>query len=169
MISIVRLDERLIHGQIGVAWASKMGTDTLVVVNDKAANNPISKKTLLAAAPRNNKTVVKTMQEALPILNDPRVETKNIFVIVGNWEDLYQIITEVNGIHYVNIGNYGRLTLENPGYKRNTFGTDLFLDETEYPKALKVAEKAVEKEIRCEVQTVPENKAVSLLDVLKKE
>lgn len=163
MIAIVRLDERLIHGQIGVAWASRMGTDTVVVCNDKAAGNPLSKSTLLAAAPRNNKTVVKTMEQAIQILNDPRCETKKIFVIVGNWDDLYTIATKVPGVNYLNIGNFGRMAEGHPGLKRKAYSSDIFLDETEVEKARKVASLG----LRCECQTIPENNPVPLAELLK--
>ena len=163
MITIVRLDERLIHGQIGVAWASRMGTDTLIVANDKAAANPLSKQTLLAAAPRNNKTVVKSMQEAIAILNDPRCETKKIFVIVGTWDDLYTLAVQVPGIHYLNIGNYGRMAPVNPGKVRHAYTADLFLDETEVETAKKIAALP----LRVECQTIPEHTAVPLSDLCK--
>ncbi|MCH1942314.1 PTS system mannose/fructose/N-acetylgalactosamine-transporter subunit IIB [Holdemania massiliensis] len=162
MITIVRLDERLIHGQIGVAWASRMGTDTVVVVNDKAASNPLSKQTLLAAAPRNNKTVVKTVDQAIQILNDPRCETKKIFVIVGNWDDLYTIATRVPDVTYLNIGNYGRMAPSNPGLTRQAYSADIFLDEIEIEKVKKI----MALPLRCECQTIPENPAVPLADLL---
>lgn len=162
MITIVRLDERLIHGQIGVAWASRMGTDTVIVGNDKAASNPLSKQTLLAAAPRNNKTVVKTMEQAVNILNDPRCETKKIFVIVGNWDDLYMIATQVPGVTYLNIGNYGRMAPINSGLTRHAYSSDIFLDEIEVEKAKKIAALP----LRCECQTIPENTPVPLAELL---
>ncbi len=38
-IALVRLDERLIHGQVAVAWTRVTGADQLVVISDEAAND----------------------------------------------------------------------------------------------------------------------------------
>ena len=39
MISMIRLDERLIHGQVAVVWSRYLGVDRIVVANDEILNN----------------------------------------------------------------------------------------------------------------------------------
>lgn len=35
MIKVLRVDDRLLHGQVAVAWTSYYKVDTIVVANDK--------------------------------------------------------------------------------------------------------------------------------------
>ena len=41
MIKAIRIDERLIHGQVAVAWSTTLGVDSILVANDKAASDEI--------------------------------------------------------------------------------------------------------------------------------
>lgn len=50
----MRIDNRLIHGQVTVTWASSLNADHMVVCNDKVAVDPIQKVMLPAAARREN-------------------------------------------------------------------------------------------------------------------
>ena len=50
MITLLRLDERLIHGQIAIKWSRHTGVDHIVVISDNAAANPIIQKSLMMAA-----------------------------------------------------------------------------------------------------------------------
>lgn len=34
MIKMLRLDERLIHGQVAFAWTNSLGADCIFVIND---------------------------------------------------------------------------------------------------------------------------------------
>ena len=40
MIKLLRIDDRLIHGQVAVYWVNATGADTIVIANDKHASNP---------------------------------------------------------------------------------------------------------------------------------
>ena len=46
MIKMLRIDDRLIHGQIAVVWSKELGVDRIVVANDKVAVNDVQKATL---------------------------------------------------------------------------------------------------------------------------
>ena len=41
MIKLLRVDDRLIHGQVAVSWTSYLGADTIVVANDKAITDKL--------------------------------------------------------------------------------------------------------------------------------
>lgn len=38
-ILMTRIDNRLIHGQVGVTWTSALGANLILVANDNAAND----------------------------------------------------------------------------------------------------------------------------------
>ena len=50
-IMLTRIDNRLVHGQVGVAWASSLGGCNLIVVaDDIAAKDPVRQKTQAAVS-----------------------------------------------------------------------------------------------------------------------
>ena len=115
MIKLFRIDERLIHGQIAIKWSRHTGVDSIVVANDNAASNVMIQKSLKMAAPPGVKTVIKTIDDAVKTLNDPRCEPLKVLVLVNNPEDAVEMVTQVSGVPFVNIGNYGRVAPKKPG------------------------------------------------------
>ncbi len=109
MISLVRLDERLIHGQVAIKWSRHTGVDRIVVIDEKAANNGIIQKSLMMAAPNTVKVAIKSVDAGIKLLQDPRCEAMKILIIVSNINDLNKVLESVKGIPLVNIGNYGRV------------------------------------------------------------
>lgn len=43
MIKLFRIDERLIHGQIAIKWSRHTGVDSIVVANNNAAANAMTR------------------------------------------------------------------------------------------------------------------------------
>ncbi len=43
-IKNIRIDDRLIHGQVATMWSNKLGVTRLMVVNDAVANNSVQNK-----------------------------------------------------------------------------------------------------------------------------
>ena len=57
-ITVFRIDERLIHGQIVTAWLQYADAKQIVVVDDNAAKNTKKKKLLRMATPKDIKLQV---------------------------------------------------------------------------------------------------------------
>ena len=49
-VSLVRIDDRMIHGLITTRWAKEVPCDGIIAVNDKAHDNPILKEAYKSAA-----------------------------------------------------------------------------------------------------------------------
>ena len=158
MIKLFRIDERLIHGQIAVKWSRHTDVDHIVVANDGAAANEIMKKTLLMAAPAGIKTAIKSVKDAMTLLNDPRCDAFKILVLVNSPEDALQLVKNVSGIPYVNVGNYGRVAPAKPGMARTRYGNNIYCDEAE----VDAFKELLHSGLRCIYQTTPENPAEDL-------
>lgn len=48
-ISFLRIDDRIIHGQIVIRWSKEYPCDGIIAINDKAATNPVLKAALKSA------------------------------------------------------------------------------------------------------------------------
>ena len=53
-IELIRVDNRLVHGQVGVTWANALNIDTIVVVDDETAINVFSQKMMKTIAKASN-------------------------------------------------------------------------------------------------------------------
>ena len=162
MIVMVRLDERLIHGQVAIKWSQHTGVDRIVVADDEAAANPLIQKSLMMAAPATAKTAIKSVEASIELLKNPKAADHKILVIVSNPSSLLKVVTEVPGIPLVNIGNYGRVASKEDGEPRKTYRKNLYAYESEAMELRKVAETG----IKCNYQTVPDDTPEDLLNVL---
>lgn len=109
MIKMLRIDERLVHGQVALIWSRQLGVNRIIVVNDKAANDPIQTASLKMATPDTMKAIVLTREKAKVLFADPRVQALDVLIVVNNPQDA-RFVTEIaSGIPRVNIGNFGRV------------------------------------------------------------
>ena len=161
MIKLLRIDERLIHGQVANQWARQLAVDAIVVANDKAATNDLIKTSLKMAAPQGMKVVIKKVDDAIAQLNDPRAKNLSIFVVVDNPYDCLKIVENVAGIPYVNVGNFGRVGYEKANRKQ--FSSSLYANEDEVAAFKKIMETGVE----CEVRMLTTDSKVLLSSLIK--
>ncbi len=162
MIKLLRLDERMIHGQVAIKWSRHTGVDRIVVVNDEAANNSIIHKSLMMAAPATVKVAIKSVEAGIKLLQDPRCANLKILVIVSNPDDLLAVVSKVEDIPVVNVGNYGRIASNQGDEPRKTYRSNLYA----YPSEVAVLKKVIETGVDCNYQTTPEDNPESLKNVL---
>lgn len=110
MILTLRVDERLIHGQIIATWLKTLEVTNIVVANDKVAEDEVVQKALKMALPAGQKCLIKSIEDAVRILNDPRGKALRILAITANPQDALKLVQRVKGIPEVNIANYGTMT-----------------------------------------------------------
>ena len=163
MINLIRMDERLIHGQIATKWSRYTEVTHIVVADDEAANNKIIQKSLMMAAPSHLKTTVRTVDSAIGLLNDERSKPLRMLVLVKNPWNMNRILEAVPGIQKVNIGNYGRVEPEHAGHPRKRYGDNLYIDDVELPEFQKIASH----EGHVFYQTMPEEPVQDLKKLLE--
>jgi mannose/fructose/sorbose-specific phosphotransferase system IIB component len=66
-IQLVRIDDRLIHGQVVVGWVKALDIQCLVVVNDAIAANPTRRSLMELAVPQGLQVRFETLQGAAGI------------------------------------------------------------------------------------------------------
>ena len=58
MISMLRVDDRLIHGQVAVMWSKQLAVTRIIVANDEIAANELQASALKMAAPAGVKAAI---------------------------------------------------------------------------------------------------------------
>lgn len=162
MIKLVRLDERMIHGQVAIKWSRHLGVDRIIVANDDAAKSPLIQKSLMMAAPPTCKTAIKTVEDSVKLVNDPRAEGLKILLIVSRPEDLLTVVNSVKGIPCINVGNYGRIAPKHGLEQRKTYASNLYA----YDDEVEIFKKVLDAGIETIYQTTPENVPENLSKVL---
>lgn len=109
MIKMMRVDDRLIHGQVAVMWSKELGIQRIIVASDTIAANDIQVSALKMAAPAGVKAAILPIDKAVEILSDPRAQEMKILVISNNPEDLLKVAEKIEERPVLNVANYGRI------------------------------------------------------------
>jgi len=104
MIKLIRIDDRLLHGQVAFTWTPALGADCIVVANDKVAKDEFLKMTLNLAKPASAKLLIKSLADTVIFLNDPRSQSLKILVIINSVKDASILADEVSEIKSINFG-----------------------------------------------------------------
>lgn len=107
-ITALRVGDRLIHGQVAMTWTKQLAVQGIVVANDEAANDNTQKMALKMAVPGGIKSLIKPVDEAIRILNNPKASRMRILVLTRTVKDALKIRQSVGEIGFLNVGNTGR-------------------------------------------------------------
>lgn len=101
----VRMDNRLIHGQILVSWNSQMPIDHLIVTNDVVAKDNLQQTLLKAVTPIGSKVSVLTIEDCVNYCKSPESEKEKIFIIAKYPEDGLALVKGGLEMPVLNLGN----------------------------------------------------------------
>lgn len=164
MITQIRVDDRLIHGQVAVVWTKELNAPLLVVANDEAANNEVMQMTLKMAVPNGMKLLIRKVDDAINVFNDPRGKDKRMFVIVNSVSDANKIAQNVEDLETVNVANAGRFDKSDPKSKTMIFPS-VQLNPEELAAAKELAQLT---QVNSYNQVLPSNPQLSLKDAVAK-
>ncbi|MCL4424954.1 MAG: PTS sugar transporter subunit IIB [Firmicutes bacterium] len=68
--ALVRVDDRLIHGQVMAVWAKGLSAERIVIVDDGVAQDPFLQKVMRLAAPPHIKVEIWGMLNAPKVLRE---------------------------------------------------------------------------------------------------
>jgi PTS system N-acetylgalactosamine-specific IIB component len=103
-IVMVRVDNRLIHGQVATQWTSTVGANLLLVANDDVAKSKMRQNLMNMAAPQGVATRYFSIQKTIDVIHKaaPR---QHIMIIVETPEDALRLVEGGVPIKKLNIGN----------------------------------------------------------------
>lgn len=104
-IKDVRVDERLVHGQVATMWTNKLGVDRIMVVGDDIVKSPIQKKALRTAVPSGVHLSILTVKGAARRINSGKYDGQKVFLIVKDPHVLTELSKLQVRLPEVNVGN----------------------------------------------------------------
>lgn len=103
-IELVRIDDRLIHGQVVMAWSKAVAVKRMVVIDDKVATDVIRKMLLETVAPPGVKVSVFTVSEGIQTLQNKKFGNEKLLLLCTNPMTIMSLIEGGIEINKVNIG-----------------------------------------------------------------
>ncbi|BDR60124.1 PTS sugar transporter subunit IIB [Lactobacillus xylocopicola] len=103
MIKLVRVDHRLVHGQVAVSWFNSLDVNTIFVVNDDVAKDDFRKSAIRLAKPENAKLVMKSVADSIKAINSGVTDKYKMLVVVESVADAVKLLKgttdEIKGIN----------------------------------------------------------------------
>lgn len=104
-IKLIRVDNRLVHGQVGVSWSASLSIDTIVVVDDEVVNNPLSQKLMQSIAKSANVQIRFYSLEGFAQAYFNQTSSQKLFVVVKTIQMARKLCEKgLDGLK-INIGN----------------------------------------------------------------
>ena len=103
-ILLVRIDDRLIHGQVTEGWGKYLKPEHIVVVSDDVAQSDWERELCLAALPDYIDGIVITVDEASEVINKLNHDPRSSYVLFESPYDAYRVVEKGGNITSINVG-----------------------------------------------------------------
>jgi mannose/fructose/N-acetylgalactosamine-specific phosphotransferase system component IIB len=104
MISLIRIDDRLIHAQVVIGWGSSLHPDRIVVSDDDVAGNEWEKNLYLTAAPPEIKVSILSITETIAQIKGGVFDRERIIILVAHPHSVVELVERGLEIETVNVG-----------------------------------------------------------------
>lgn len=157
-MALVRVDNRLVHGQILEAWVPFIEAKCIIVVDDNSASDFFCETVIRMAVPSDIEVNICSVEDFASNYVFSQGSGKKTIVLLSKIADALKIYQ--NGFHFkkLNIGN-----IHHEDYKV-CCAPSVFLCEPEIQDIFKLLQ---DEGVHVELKRVPREKAVDIKDALK--
>ncbi|MBE6119745.1 MULTISPECIES: PTS sugar transporter subunit IIB [Bacillota] len=157
-IRLVRVDFRLIHGQVITKWFGTTRANQIIIIDDELSKDPFMASIYEMSAPPGAKVTVFSVEKAVEEWNKNQLGDGKLLVLFKNVNQIYSAWELGFPFKEIQIGGLGSA----PG-RKVVFGPITLNDED--AKKLK---QMNDNNVRVYLHQVPEEGSAELIDVLKK-
>ena len=154
---LVRIDDRLIHGQVVVGWRQVLHPNRIVLCSDEVATTDWQKTIYLSAVPSALKASVLTMVETIDALKNNIYKDEKVILLVDTPKSIVELVDAGVEINQVNVGGMHF----KPG--KNQISPFIFVDEND----VKSFRELYNKNIVLEGRDVPTRTKLDIAEALK--
>ena len=155
-VVLARVDERLIHGQVALAWLKKYPSDLVIVVDDESAKDALKTMLLKMAVSGTVGCEVTTLEKAKDLIETN--QDKRIFLCAKSPSIYVELLKQGISIEDVNIG--GIYAKDN----RKQYYNTVFLTDYEVKDVIALGEF----DTKVEYRMVPNDNEIDIVNELKK-
>ncbi|MBW9151574.1 PTS sugar transporter subunit IIB [Clostridium estertheticum] len=103
-INFVRIDDRLIHGQVASIWVKETKCNKIFVCSDEVAEDKLRKTLLLKVAPPGVKAYVLPIDKVLEVYKNPKYDSFKALILCVKPGDVLRLIEGGMVMKSVNLG-----------------------------------------------------------------
>ena len=148
MITLLRVDHRLLHGQVAFSWTQYVGADCILIANDNVPNDELRKTTIKLAKPPSVKLVIKNINDAIESIKSGVTDKYHLFIVVESVNDAWRIASAVEGIKSINLG----------GIKAKEGSKNISKAINLLPEEIEQLQQLVGKGVEVEIRQVPNDR-----------
>ncbi|RDY29383.1 PTS mannose/fructose/sorbose transporter subunit IIB [Romboutsia weinsteinii] len=104
----IRIDDRLIHGQVATRWSTGLGATRIMVANDQVAADEMQKNILRMVAPPGIATSIISKETAANNILAGKYATQKVLIVLKNPMDALDLIDRGLEITDINVGNMAK-------------------------------------------------------------
>lgn len=155
-IALVRIDDRLIHGQVMTQWVKSKYFNTILIVDDATAKDDFLSMVATMAVPKEFKGLVYTVDDATKYLMEAGKD-EVVLVLVKFVKTIKQLVENGVPIPELNVGGIGM----RPG--RTTIYRNIAINDEENA----IFKELISNGMKVTVQIVPNDAATDIEKLLK--
>ena len=156
---LVRIDDRLIHGQVVENWMKFLKINHVVVVNDFVASDRMQKTLFSMAVSDHAKISILTIAQAKEMILNSQFEGDRAMLLLVSPQDVLNLINKGVRIKEVNIG-----------------GMHYSPDKKQILKAISVSKQDIQAfqeldklGVHLEARMVPDDEKIDIMEIIKRE
>lgn len=154
-INLVRIDDRLIHGQVATTWIHVKNIEQILLISDKLAADPVQQKIVAMTAPQGIKVQIFSVDKFISAAASTEIKRRTMLILTTS-VDVLRLLEGGVAFDELNVG-----------------GMRLWEGRTRYSKALSCTpeeeeafHKIVDAGVAVSVQMVPNDPAADIKKIL---
>jgi len=157
MVILVRIDDRLIHGQVVEGWVNFLKATCILVADDRVAANPLQRTIMEISVPEGLKVIIGRVEDICARIRSSSLDAERAILLFSNPTDVLRSLKAGLSCPSINLGGLHFV----PG-KRKIMDV-LAVDDAD----LESLQAILKQGVRIDIQTVPTEKPHSLERVLQ--
>lgn len=153
---IVRIDDRLIHGQVTAGWIRPLGIKQIILANDQIASDEWEREIYSLAAPHEIEVKIVTIAQAVVLLNNIQNEKKTM-VLINSLQDALRLVLSGIAMSKINIGGL------HYAQGKKEFSSYIFLSDED----IKDARTLIERGVMLEGREIPGSPGMIIDNLIK--
>lgn len=159
-VTVMRVDDRLIHGQIVTRWIDYAEAKRILVVDDKASKDSMQQMLLKLAVPSGVKLEILSKEDGLKRIREDGTK-ENVLLLMRNPAEADAFLDMGFEMDKINIGNISNSKSETGRKKMLDY---IYLEEADAAALRSLGGKGVILDVRA----IPTERSKDGLDLLKK-
>ena len=155
-LKLIRIDDRLIHGQVVVGWVRFLSANHIIVADDTVAQDSMQKALYEMVVPRELKVSIFTIDDTAKSLTDNQFPNDVIILLLSRPKDVLRLLSA--GLHIKSV-NVGGMRFE-PGKRQITKSVSVSEED------IMIFHELISKGIEIEGRAVPTDEKIDILNFL---